>query len=123
MANRFYVSKQEAYRQEERNLLERLRELFPHLALKDLKIYEVYDVFGATEDELELLENKVLGQIGQDDIVRDEAFDLELLPKPYLAKEAKEGQFDQRSLVAEDTLKLLSPYTEATIKSARLYTF
>lgn len=123
MANRFYVSKQTTFRQEETNLLERLQGLFPKLHLNDLRIYEVYDVFGATEEELELLATKVLCHPGQDEIAMDQAFDPGRLPTPYLVKEAKEGQFDQRALVAGDTLKLLSPHTKASIKSARLFTF
>lgn len=123
MASRFYVSKQEAYRQEEANLLSGLQGLFPYLKLNDVRIYEIFDVFGATDKELELLEKKVLHQPGQDEIFVDEEFDLSSLPQPFLAIAAKEGQFDQRSLVAEETLQLLNPQTSATIKTARLYTF
>ncbi len=90
--------------------------------MRSLAVYNVYDVFNATEDELALLQASVVRDARVDDIVPSNSLQ-DLLTQPHLGVQFLPGQYDQRADAATQALGLLSPNSKAQIFSARLYVF
>lgn len=122
---RFITRPAEAYRSLEQQTLKDLGKYFPQLGLDSLALYTVYELFNATERDLELMADQVLAlDLGNE--LTDE-LDLGLLDPAkqdhFLGIAAKEGQFDQRADAALENLRLLEPDSQAVIRTARLYAF
>ena len=83
---------------------------------KNLRLVNVYDLFGFNEDLLEKSRYQVFGEV-----VTDTVFDsLDLAGKKYVAIEFLPGQFDQRASSAIDCVKLIDPNADINIRSGRI---
>ena len=89
------------------------------LQLASLRLLNVYDLFGFSEELLEKSRYAVFGEIVTD-CVSDE-YSLE--GKKFLAVEYLPGQFDQRASSAVDCVRLIEPTANVHIKSSKLIIF
>lgn len=115
---RIFVEKTGAYRVEADSLRKELNENLG-LAIKDLRLICVYDVFNADASLVEEARYRVFGEPATDTV----SDDFDLTGKKYLAVECLPGQFDQRASSAEDCIKLIDPASEVEIRSAKLMIF
>ncbi len=97
------------------------KELNNNLGLKlaSLRLLNVYDLFGFSEELLEKSRYAVFGEIVTD-CVSDEC---PLEGKKFLAVEYLPGQFDQRASSAVDCVRLIEPTANVHIKSSKLIIF
>ena len=110
MNYRFLVGKREAFRTAAESLLQRLCEDLRIADLQSLEFYDIYDIYGATATDLELLKNDICTSPATDEIVPDVAVLLQKLAldnRSWLAWEFLPTQFDQRAASAEQSLLLL----------------
>ncbi len=115
---RIYVEKYPRFQVEAETLR---KELNNNLGLKlaSLRLLNVYDLFGFSEELLEKSRYAVFGEIVTD-CVSDEC---PLEGKKYLAVEYLPGQFDQRASSAVDCVRLIEPTANVHIKSSKLIIF
>ena len=115
---RIFVEKREQFRVEAASLLAEFNENLS-LSLRSLRLLNVYDLFGFSDDLLEKSRYSVFGEVVTD-VVTD-SFPLE--GKQYIAVEYIPGQFDQRASSAVDCVHLIDPAADIVIKSSRLLIF
>ena len=115
---RIYVEKKPEFRVEAQSLREELNGNLG-LSLGELRLLNVYDLFGFTPELLEKSRYGVFGEVVTD-VVTDTC---DLTGKRYLAVEYLPGQFDQRASSAEECVMLLEPEAKVKIRSARLLIF
>ena len=115
---RIYVEKKPEFRVEAQSLREELNGNLG-LARGELRLLNVYDLFGFTPELLEKSRYGVFGEVVTD-VVTDTC---DLTGKRYLAVEYLPGQFDQRASSAEECVMLLEPEAKVKIRSARLLIF
>lgn len=119
MDTRFFVQKKEQFRTEGKSLTNELRD---SLGLADdfsLSRYNIYDVFNADTQDIELLKNDVCSEV-----VTDSVYDtVDLEGKTYLAYEYLPGQYDQRADSAMQCLMLLNNKQTVRIHSGTLLVF
>ena len=113
---RIYVEKRPEFRVEARSLRDELNENLS-LSLKNLRLLNMYDLFGFTPELLERSRYSVFGEV-QTDTVYDE---LSLEGVKYIAVEYLPGQFDQRADSASQCIQLISCGNRPTVRSARVY--
>ena len=116
--HRIYVEKYARFQVEAESLRKELNENLG-LAIAELRVLNVYDLFGFSDELVERCRYSVFGEIVTD-LVSDEC-DYE--GKKYLSIEYLPGQFDQRASSAVDCVHLLEPSAEVKIRSSRLYIF
>ena len=116
--HRIYVEKYERFQVEAESLRKELNENLG-LAIASLRVLNVYDLFGFSEELKERCRYSVFGEIVTD-CVSDEC---DYASKRYLAVEYLPGQFDQRASSAVDCVHLLEPAADVRIRSSRLYIF
>ena len=112
---RVFVEKYPEFRVEAESLLNELNENL-RLSLKNLRLLNVYDLFGFSPELLEKSRYSVFGEVVTDKVT-DEC-DLE--GTKYIAVEYLPGQFDQRAASAVECVKLIEPEADVRIKSSRL---
>ena len=117
-SRRIFVEKREQFRVEAASLLAEFNENLS-LDLHSLRLLNVYDLFGFSDDLLEKSRYSVFGEVVTD-VVTD-SFPLE--GKKYIAVEYIPGQFDQRASSAVDCVHLIDPAADIEIKSSRLLVF
>ncbi len=117
-ARRIFVEKAPRFRVEAQSLLADFNENLS-LGLESLRLVNVYDLFGFSDELLEQCRYRVFGE-RVTDIVSDS---LPLDGLKWLAVEYLPGQFDQRASSAEDCVHLLAPEAKIAIRSARLLIF
>jgi len=115
---RVYVEKYPRFQVEADTLR---KELNNNLGLKltNLRLLNVYDLFGFSEELLEKSRYAVFGEVVTDK-VSDEC---DLTGRKYLAVEFLPGQFDQRASSAVDCVRLIEPTADVRIKSSKLLIF
>ena len=113
--HRIFVEKYPEFQVEARSLLNELNENL-QLSLHSLRLLNVYDLFGFTEDLLEKSRYGVFGEIVTDSVT-DEC---DLSGVKYIAVEFLPGQFDQRAASAVECVKLIEPEADVRIKSSKL---
>ncbi len=118
MNTRLFVEKKASFRVEAESLLKELRENL-RIPIQELRLVNVYDLFGFSPELVEECRYKVFGEIVTD-IVSD---DCPLDGCKYVAIESLPGQFDQRASSAVDCVKLIDPNADIRIKSAKLLIF
>ncbi|MCQ2115138.1 MAG: phosphoribosylformylglycinamidine synthase [Bacteroidales bacterium] len=118
MNTRLFVEKKPSFRVEAESLLKDLRENL-QLKVDGLRLVNVYDLFGFSEELVEKCRYKVFGEIVTDNVT-DEC---NLEGCSYVAIESLPGQFDQRASSAVDCVKLIDPNADIRIKSAKLLIF
>ena len=117
-SNRIFVEKREQFRVEASSLLAEFNENLS-LRLKSLRLINVYDLFGFSDELLEKCRYSVFGEVVTDTV--SDSCPLE--GKKYIAVEYIPGQFDQRASSAVDCVHLIDPAAEVEIKSSRLLVF
>ncbi|MCL2682950.1 MAG: phosphoribosylformylglycinamidine synthase [Bacteroidales bacterium] len=115
---RIFVEKHPQFRVEAQSLQQELNSNLG-LELKNLRLLNVYDLFGFTPDVLEKSRYSVFGEIVTDNVENS----CSMAGKKYLAVEFLPGQFDQRASSAVDCVKLIEPSADVHIKSSRLLIF
>ena len=117
-SRRIFVEKKEQFRVEASSLLAEFNENLS-LGLGSLRLINVYDLFGFSDDLLEKSRYSVFGEVVTDTVTDD----LPLEGKKYIAVEYIPGQFDQRASSAVDCVHLIDPEADIEIKSSRLLVF
>ena len=117
-SRRIFVEKKEQFRVEAASLLAEFNENLS-LGLGSLRLINVYDLFGFSDDLLEKSRYSVFGEVVTDTVTDD----LPLAGKKYIAVEYIPGQFDQRASSAVDCVHLIDPEADIEIKSSRLVVF
>lgn len=124
---RIYVEKKTAFQVEAGSLRDELNENLS-LHLKNLRLLNVYDLFGFTPELLERSRYSVFGEVVTDCVTDyitidtdHEAEHLDMKGLKAVAVEYLPGQFDQRAASAVDCVHLIDPKADIRIKSSRLY--
>lgn len=115
---RIFVEKNPEFRVEAESLRCEFNENLS-LSLRTLRLLNVYDLFGFSEDLLEKCRYTVFGEIVTDRVFNE----CPLEGKKYLAVEYIPGQFDQRASSAVDCVHLIAPDADVRIRSSRLLIF
>ncbi|MBQ8022329.1 MAG: phosphoribosylformylglycinamidine synthase [Bacteroidales bacterium] len=119
MANkRIFVEKRPSFRVEAESLRKEFNENLG-LSLRELRLLNVYDLAGFSEELLEKCRYAVFGETVTDTV--SDACPLE--GRKYLAVEYIPGQFDQRASSAVDCVHLVDPNADVKIRSSRLLVF
>ncbi len=113
---RIFVEKRPRYRVEADSLR---RELNENLALKigELRLLNVYDLFGFEPELIEKSRYTVFGEVVTDTVT--DTFEADGAWS-RVAVEYLPGQFDQRAASAVDCVRLIDPTADVRIKSSRL---
>ncbi len=90
-----------------------------NLSLGEVRLLNVYDLFGFTTELLEKSRYAVFGEVVTD-TVTDE---FDLAGRKYIAVEFLPGQFDQRAASAVDCVRLIDPAAEVSIRSSKIVLF
>lgn len=119
MDTRIFVQKKEQFQVESESLGTELRQ---SLSLSDdfkVSLYNIYDIFNADENDIQLLKKNVCSEV-----VTDVVYDsIDLEGKKYLAYEYLPGQYDQRADSAMQCLMLLNNKQTVRIHSGTLLVF
>ena len=115
---RIFVEKRPRFRVEAESLR---RELNANLDLdiRELRLLNVYDLFGFSEELLEKSRYTVFGEVVTDTVSETCC----LANRRYLAVEYLPGQFDQRAASAVDCVRLIDPAADVAIRSSKLIVF
>ena len=119
MNKRVFVKKKNGFQVESLGIKNDLLENLKEDKITKIDLYNVYDIFNCTDEDLELLKNKVLSEPVTDDVYEE----VNLMDKKYLAIEFLPGQYDQRADSAEQCLMLLNNKEGVQIKSGKLMVF
>ncbi|MBR5724630.1 MAG: phosphoribosylformylglycinamidine synthase, partial [Bacteroidales bacterium] len=117
-AHRIFVEKYAEFQVEAESLRSEFNENLS-LGLRSLRLLNVYDLFGFSDELLEKCRYTVFGEVVTD-LVSDEC---PLEGRKYLSVEYIPGQFDQRASSALDCVHLIDPAAEVQIRSSRLLIF
>lgn len=119
MNKRIFVRKKSDFEVESKALEQELKQ---SLHLKDdfsLTKYNIYDIFNADENDIDLLKANVCSEVVTDEVLED----VDLKDKKYLAYEYLPGQYDQRADSAEQCLMLLNNKKTVRLHSGTLLVF
>ncbi len=115
---RIFVEKKDGFRVEAESLRSELNENLA-LSISELRLLNVYDLSGFSEQLLDKCRYSVFAETVTDTVY--DSFPLD--GKRYLAVEFIPGQFDQRASSAVDCVHLIDPEAEVGIRSSRLLVF
>ena len=115
---RIFVEKLPRFRVEAESLRRELNANL-NLALGEVRLLNVYDLFGFTPELLEKSRYSVFGEVVTDSVT--DACDL--AGRKYIAVEYLPGQFDQRAASAVDCVRLIDPQAQVNIRSSKLLLF
>ena len=119
MDTRIFVLKKEPFQVESESLTAELKQSLSLDSDFSLIKYNLYDIFNADENDIELLKKNVCSEV-----VTDDVFDsVDLTGKSYLAYEYLPGQYDQRADSAMQCLMLLNNKQTVRIHSGTLLVF
>ncbi len=114
MVHRLYTSRKDIHNHENRSLLDELS----YTGLKDIRIFNRYDVQGLSDSQLRICTSSVFAEPFTDNVSTS-------LPENadyVLAVEFLPGQYDQRADAAQQCITLLTG-TRAIVRTARVYLF
>ena len=115
---RIYVEKKKGYDVPATQMLEDLRETFEMDALKNLRLFQRYDIEGLSDAEYEAVKRVVLSEPPVDEIYEDELPKLE--GAKIFAVEYLPGQFDQRADSAAQCIQLVTGKERPEIQTAQI---
>ncbi|MEG1700652.1 MAG: phosphoribosylformylglycinamidine synthase [Alistipes sp.] len=115
---RIFVEKLPQFQVEAQSLLRELNTNL-NLELRSLRLLNVYDLFGFSQELLAKSRYAVFGEVVTDTVTDA----CSLVGHKYLAVEYLPGQFDQRAASAEDCVRLIEPTAEVHIRSSKLLLF
>lgn len=114
-ACRVFVEKRPGFRVEADMLRDELNQNL-QLNINNLRLINVYDLFGFPEDLVEKSVYKVFAEKPTDSV----SFEFDPGNKPFIATEYLPGQFDQRASSAIDCVHLIDPEADVQIRSGRI---
>ena len=117
-SRRIFVEKKPAFRVEAESLRNEFNENLS-LGIRSLRLLNLYDLSGFSDELLEKCRYTVFGERVSDTVT--DTFDL--AGRRYLAVEYIPGQFDQRASSALDCVHLVDPSAQVEIRSGRLLVF
>ncbi len=117
-AHRVFVEKYSEFQVEANSLKSEFNENLS-LEIRSLRLLNVYDLFGFSDELVEKCKYSVFGEIVTDRVTEE----CPLEGKKYLAVEYIPGQFDQRASSAVDCVHLIDPEADVQIRSSRLLIF
>ena len=113
---RIFVEKHPRFRVEAESLRRELNANL-NLDIRELRLLNVYDLFGFSEELLEKTRYSVFGEVVTDSVT--DACDL--AGQKYIAVEYLPGQFDQRAASAAECVQLISQGERPTVRCAKVY--
>ncbi len=114
MVHRIYTSRKNQHNHENQSLLDELR----YTGLKDIRIFNRYDVQGLTSEQLKICTSSVFADPFTDYVSTSIPENADYV----LAVEFLPGQYDQRADAAQQCITLLTG-TSAIVRTARVYLF
>ena len=117
-SRRIFVEKKPAFRVEAESLRNEFNENLA-VGIRSLRLVNLYDLSGFSDDLLEKCRYTVFGERVSDTVTDS----LDLTGRRYLAVEYIPGQFDQRASSALDCVHLVDPAAQVEIRSGRLLIF
>ncbi len=115
---RIFVEKLPRFRVEAESLRRELNANL-NLQLATLRLLNVYDLFGFSEELLSESRYTVFGELVTDTVTGS----CDLTGCKYIAVEFLPGQFDQRAASAVDCVRLIDPTADVRIRSSKLLIF
>ena len=112
---RIFVRKRDGYDRESDNLREKLNRDFD-LALKNLNIYVIYDIYDISDDLYEKAKDRVFSEVMIDEVFEE----IDLKNKCYIAYETLPAQYDQRSDSAMQAIRLIDKNSKTFVRSGKL---
>lgn len=117
-AHRIFVEKYSQFRVEADSLKNEFNENLS-LSIRSLRLLNVYDLFGFSDELIERCRYTVFGEVVTDNVTDS----CPLEGRKYIAVENIPGQFDQRASSAMDCVHLIDPSADVLIRSSRLLIF
>ena len=121
MNKRIFVEKKADFRVKSHSLVKELQHNLQLKTLKDLRIVQVYDVFGLSEDLFARAEKHIFSEQVTDTVLDEAAVKADLEKVAFFAIESLPGQFDQRAASSQEALLLLGSSNDVTVNTAQLY--
>ena len=121
MDKRIFVEKKADFRVKSDSLVKELQHNLQLKTLKDLRIVQVYDVFGLAEDLFARAEKHIFSEQVTDTVLDEAAVKVDLDKYAFFAIESLPGQFDQRAASSQEALLLLGSSNDVTVNTAQLY--
>lgn len=121
MDKRIFVEKKADFRVKSDSLVKELQHNLQLKTLNDLRIVQVYDVFGLAEDLFARAEKHIFSEQVTDTVLDEAAVQADLEKYAFFAIESLPGQFDQRAASSQEALLLLGSSNDVTVNTAQLY--
>ena len=121
MDKRIFVEKKADFRVKSDSLVKELKHNLQLKTLKNLRIVQVYDVFGLAEDLFARAEKHIFSEQVTDTVLDEAAVQADLEKHVFFAIESLPGQFDQRAASSQEALLLLGSSNDVTVNTAQLY--
>lgn len=121
MDKRIFVEKKADFRVKSDSLVKELQHNLQLKTLNDLRIVQVYDVFGLAEDLFARAEKHIFSEQVTDTVLDEAAVKADLENYAFFAIESLPGQFDQRAASSQEALLLLGSSNDVTVNTAQLY--
>ena len=121
MDKRIFVEKKADFRVKSDSLVKELQHNLQLKTLKDLRIVQVYDVFGLAEDLFARAEKHIFSEQVTDTVLDEAEVKADLEKHAFFAIESLPGQFDQRAASSQEALLLLGSSSDVTVNTAQLY--
>lgn len=121
MDKRIFVEKKADFRVKSDSLVKELQHNLQLKTLKDLRIIQVYDVFGLAENLFARAEKHIFSEQVTDTVLDEASVEADLTNYAFFAIESLPGQFDQRAASSQEALLLLGSSSDVTVNTAQLY--
>ena len=121
MNKRIFVEKKSNFNIKAQALVKELKHNLQLTSLTDLRIVQVYDVFGLADSLFERAEKHIFSEQVTDNILAEDEVVAELANYAFFAIESLPGQFDQRAASSQEALLLLGSSSDVTVNTAQLY--
>ena len=121
MNKRIFVEKKADFRVKSDSLVKELQHNLQLKTLNDLRIVQVYDVFGLAEDLFARAEKHIFSEQVTDTVLDEATVKADLEKFAFFAIESLPGQFDQRAASSQEALLLLGSSNDVTVNTAQLY--
>ena len=121
MDKRIFVEKKADFRVKSDSLVKELQHNLQLKTLNNLRIVQVYDVFGLAEDLFARAEKHIFSEQVTDTVLDEAEVKADLEKVAFFAIESLPGQFDQRAASSQEALLLLGSSNDVTVNTAQLY--
>lgn len=121
MNKRIFVEKKPHFGIKSQALLKELTHNLQLSSLTDLRLVQVYDVFGLSEALFEKAQKYIFSEQVTDNLLEEVDVATDLVHYSFFAIESLPGQFDQRAASAQEALLLLGGSNDVMVHTAQLY--